>query len=259
MQNAAPPDWQACQKCGEPNPPDAVSCWACYTPQRGTRTAESATGPVLRQCPTCGETNPPGAVMCPACSTQSGGTPWRTPARFSMSTWWPTEQMLAAAGLVALTLCGWLPRRARPAALAAALASGAAYFAVKQKEQREQLADDVCEEPITRIANVISTQAPQNGASRIRLQRFADGVHIDYKIKGRWHEQLIVPLYIWPGLRAELLARGDQSRLETGQLDRPYIITAIQYRTQFGAHGIATETLELDICSNQQHCEATES
>ena len=89
----------------------------------------------------------------------------------------------------------------------------------EERQKREQAPDD--RDPIVRIAAVIQEQAVKDQADVVRIKLTAkpprvratamgaaaptqpEGPHMEvrYRIRGRWHQVMVTPYYVWPPLR----------------------------------------------------------
>ena len=69
--------------------------------------------------------------------------------------------------------------------------------------------------PIMRITNTILMYGIRDGATRIRVEKHALGVRVDYEIHGEWHEQMKVPAHVWEELWEHLKERAAAEKVES--------------------------------------------
>ncbi len=216
-----------CLKCGEGNPPEALLCWACYTPL-------------------------PGKDAGPAES------------RRMREDWQKAQYTLEVAPLVtmggctlggALALSG-LTALAKRSPVGAAGVCGAllglsAIMVSYRREQKEQpeaepvsprrvtvlstsLADQHSEDepPIARIANTILLYAAKDGASEIAVESQLRALRVRYLINGEWHEQMKIPSYVGDELAAEFKGRAGLDVAQKRQMQQGFLATRVDEQEQ---------------------------
>lgn len=223
----------ACAKCGEGNPPEAVMCWACYTPL-------------------------PGKDARPAKSRRR---------REAWEAWQTAQDALEAAPLVHLEIhdaeqlrqlvtiggctvggalaLGGLASLARRSPVGAAGVCGALlglsasmvflWREQKQQTEAESISDQHSSEdapPIVRIADTILRYAAKDGASEIAVEPQLRGLRVRYLINGEWHEQMKIPSYVQDELIAEFKERAGLDVTQKRQMQQGFLATRIDEQEQ---------------------------
>ena len=189
-----------CPKCGEENPPEAVLCWACYTPFSGAT---------------------PGPIQW---NDNEPELHFDTPKR-RVSRWWKDNSATVAGWLWIgiMTSSGWWPRKKRYWVLGAG-SSVAAWLFTQDKRDAERLRHQDgnrgqrdLQSPIIRIADTILLYSRKDSATQIRISKREDGVRVEYEIGGEWRDQMKIPHYVWAALKNEFTIRAGSESIRFSQ------------------------------------------
>ncbi len=174
---------QKCPHCGEENPAEAVMCWTCYTPLRAGKASAPRPEPV------------------PAVEKRLGDKVKR----------WISDAV-PYAGTAGLVANGWLPRKMRLSVLGASLSvlfGPMLLDELKNRFAKDKTDDSMRSEaekpPAARIAETILYYALKEKSIETRIVENGQSVRINYQIEGEWHEQMIIPRYVWQPIRQYLL------------------------------------------------------